>query len=211
MKFSEQEMVFLNSITDGPSPFGLTLHVPEDMDREKYVAETVQSLQKKNVIGPDGRLSRPGVIPVRVFELYRNAESHVLLNGLLLCETEDRRRICIAKDKDGYELFCMDAAAILVLLLKASPYMRRAQPKEVPIPVPRKLREGEWEQAAETYSKRNILAFRFEGRSPVERKVFCWDDENGYEYDLTAEERTAVSPREMRLRLMKLLGIHGGD
>lgn len=210
MKFSEQEMVFLNSISDGPPPFGLTLHVPEDKAREQYVAQTIQSLQKKNVIGPDGKLSRLGVIPVRVFELYKNAESHVLLNGLLLCGTEDRRRICIAQDKDGYDLFCMDAAAILVLLLKASPYMRRAQPKDVPAPKPRKLKEGEWEHAAETYSDRNILAFRFEGRSPVERKVFCWDDENGYEYDLAAEECTAISPREMRLRFMKLLGIHGG-
>lgn len=210
MKFSEREMVFLNSISDGPTPFGLTLHGPEEINREQYVAETVQSLQKKNVIGPDGKLSRLGVIPVRVFELYKNAGSHVLLNELLLCETEDRRRICIAQDKDGYELFCMDAAAILVFLLKASPYMRRAQPKDVPTPVPRKLKEGEWERAAETFSKRNILAFRFEGRSPVEQKVFCWDEENGYEYDLAAEECTAVSPHEMRLRLMKLLGISGG-
>lgn len=210
MKFSEKEMVFLNSISDGPAPFGLDLHVPEEADQKQYVAETIQTLQKKNIIGQDGKLSRLGVIPVRLFELYKNAQSYVLLNNLLMCATEDRRRICITKDQDGYDLFCMDAAEILALLLKTSPFMRRAELKDVPIPHPRKLRAGEWEQAEEKYSGQCILAFRFDGQRPTERKVYCWDDENGYEYNLTAEECTAISPREMRLRLMKLLGVSGG-
>lgn len=210
MKFSEKEMVFFNSISSGPAPFGLDLHIPEEVNRKQYVADAIQSLQEKNIIGPDGKLSKLGIIPIRIFELYKNAKSYVLLNNLLFCETEDRRKICITSDQDGYELFCMDAVAILALLLKASPYMRRAQPKDMPISRPRRLKEGEWEQVFEKYSKQSILAFRFEERQPVERKLYCWDDENGYEYNLSAGECTALSPREMRLRFMKLLGISEG-
>lgn len=210
MKFSEKEMVFFNSISSGPAPFGLDLHIPEEVNRKQYVADAIQSLQEKNIIGPDGKLSKLGIIPIRIFELYKNAKSYVLLNNLLFCETEDRRKICITSDQDGYELFCMDAAAMLALLLKASPYMRRAEPQNMPISHPRKVQEGELEQVLQKYSKQSILAARFEERQPVERKLYCWDDENGYEYNLSAGECTALSPREMRLRFMKLLGISEG-
>lgn len=210
MKFSEKEMVFFNSISSGPAPFGLDLHIPEEVNRKQYVADAIQSLQEKNIIGPDGKLSKLGIIPIRIFELYKNAKSYVLLNNLLFCETEDRRKICITSDQDGYELFCMDAAAMLALLLKASPYMRRAEPQNMPISHPRKVQEGELEQVLQKYSKQSILAARFEERQPVESKIYCWDDENGYEYNLSAGECTALSPREMRLRFMKLLGISEG-
>lgn len=210
MKFSEKEMVFFNSISSGPAPFGLDLHIPEEVNRKQYVADAIQSLQEKNIIGPDGKLSKLGIIPIRIFELYKNAKSYVLLNNLLFCETEDRRKICITSDQDGYELFCMDAAAMLALLLKASPYMRRAEPQNMPISHPRKVQEGELEQVLQKYSKQSILAARFEERQPVERKLYCWDDENGYEYNLSAGECTALSPWEMRLRFMKLLGISEG-
>jgi hypothetical protein len=210
MKFSEKEMVFFNSISSGPAPFGLDLHIPEEVNRKQYVADAIQSLQEKNIIGPDGKLSKLGIIPIRIFELYKNAKSYVLLNNLLFCETEDRRKICITSDQDGYELFCMDAAAMLALLLKASPYMRRAEPQNMPISHPRKVQEGELEQVLQKYSKQSILAARFEERRPVESKIYCWDDENGYEYNLSAGECTALSPREMRLRFMKLLGISEG-
>lgn len=210
MKFSNNEMIFLNSLSDGPVPFGLSFHMPEDKEKDRFILETIQSLQEKNIIGADGKLSKLGVIPVKILELYKNAESHVLLNHLLLCGTSDRRRICIVPDSDGYDMFCIDSTAILFMFLKESAFMQKAQQKNAPLFFPRKMKTEEWQRAASKYSGRNILACRFQGPCPVERKIFYWDDQNGYEYNFASEECKKISPREMRLCLMSMIGMKTG-
>lgn len=206
MKFSEQEMVFLNSLSDGPMPFGLSLSVPEG-EKEKYIADTIQSLKSKNIVDSDTKLSKLGIIPVKVLEIYKNAEEHILLNHLYMCRTSDNKLICIAPNSQEYDMFTVDPSVVLLMLLKQSSYMCRAQDKDAVPYAPQKVDYEKWQQSMASFADHSIVVGKFQKGRPVLEKNYYWDEQTGFTYDFHSEERTQLYPREMRLQLMDILGI----
>lgn len=207
MKFTEQEMVFLNSLSDGPSPFGISLTVPSDEDKEHYLVSTIQSLKEKNIVDADSKLSKLGVIPVKVLEIYKNADEHILLNRLCMCRTSDNQLICILPDENGYDMFSVDPSVILLMLLKQSSYLCKAQEKDVVPYLPQKMDYVKWQQSTAPFAGHSVVVGKFQKDVPILEKNYYWDEQNGFQYDFHTEEQTQLNPREMRLQFMDIFGI----
>jgi len=207
MKFSAQEMIFLNSLSDGPAPFGISFSMPVEAEKEKFIADTIQSLKGKNIVDSDAKLSKLGVIPVKVLEIYKNAKEHIIFNHLFMCRTADNQFICIVPVSGEYDMFSIDPSVVLLMALKQSSFMCGAQEKDAIPFQPQKIDYEEWQQSMTPFADNNIVVGKFQGEHPVLEKVYYWDDQIGFVYDFHIQERTQLFPREMRLQLMDILGI----
>ena len=66
MRFTEHEMVFLNSITKGEVVFGIPLHFRTKNGRTVEIEKTIEGLIQKKILKSETELSELGVLPARI-------------------------------------------------------------------------------------------------------------------------------------------------
>jgi len=86
MTYTNQEMIFFNSILDGGEIFGIKLEEPFLVD-EKYIEDTIESLQEKGIIDEEKKLIVTKETPALFLEEYKKASKHIVLNDkrIALC------------------------------------------------------------------------------------------------------------------------------
>lgn len=206
MKFSLQEMIFLNSVAKGPSPFALEFPLPQVNEKEAMIEKTLKSLQAKAILDGDRKLTTAGIVPIQIFEQYKNAKEHILLNRMRICRTSNPTLIVIAPGVTEYEMAAVHPAILLELLLRKIPYMCGAQEKSAQ-PFPEVQIEYDiWSKNILAFGDQNLFAGTYTGQEPVSQKVYYWNQDQGFVYDIKTHRQRQLHPREMRMELVHLLG-----
>ena len=204
MRLSEGEMLFINSVTKGRTPFGIICKYPEESKMEEYKKEVVLSLRKKGILDDEKKFTPKGIALLLLWEQYRNSERHMVLNHLMLSVSTKRRVICVAKMSDGYEVFSADSGFVMFALLKRHEFLR-SQDTKCPI-VLEKLLYEEWTESLGAYGDGLLITGIYRKNEPEREEVYCWRGETGYKYDLSGQFQRKISARTVRMRLMSDLG-----
>ena len=202
MRFSYEELLCFNSITQGPAPFGIKLkHFPGE--REEVVARTQRQLKEKMILDEGAHLTKAGGVIVRCYELYRNSHIHVILNEMKIALLANGECIVMYPAEDGYEMISTDHARLMAAVLQECPYIRKEEARE----------KGKWKGYGydefsayiEENAKGSLMIGEYEGMKAVRERVFYWTEEAGYIYNLQRERQKEAAPREMRIELLKAL------
>lgn len=207
MKFSLHEMIFLNSVAKGPSPFALNFPLPSANEKEAMIENTLKSLQDKAILDADRKLTAAGIVPIQIFEQYKNAKEYILLNRMRICRTNNPTLIVIAPGATEYEMAAVHPAVLLDILLRKIPCLCWAQDKSAQ-PYPEvQIAYDIWSQNILAFGDQNLSAGTYTGQEPVSQKVYYWNQDQGFVYDIKTHRQRQLHPREMRMELMHLLGL----
>jgi len=208
MNFTDGEMVFMNSITNGDKLYGLRFQTPGIINESNYINETLQELRKKDILCSDDKLSEEGIIYTYLFEKFKSAKSRLIINSMhvALIDKSDNAICIIRNDTSGNEMVLVKCYDILIKLIKDCSYLRE-KTEEYNI-AEKSIETSQWFENMKNnqFDIINITVMNNE-KTKCDR-VFYYDKIKGYEYDkLTKIERIAT-PQYIRMFLMEELGIH---
>lgn len=205
MRVTEQEMVFLVSVSRGRKPLGISWEIPKASEREDYINSTMESLQKKGILDEEKKLTREGADILSFFEKYRNSKRHVALDHIYAAVLPKERLITVVKTEDGYDISCVHATVLMTALLKHSGYLCMGEEKP---------ERGRWQnispeqiqQRAEE-SDGGVWVREYTDGRLLEEKFFGWGKEEGYVVNLDNNRIRTLSPAVMRRQIYKLMKI----
>lgn len=207
MKFTENEMVFLNSITEGDTVFGIPLRFCIKQEKEKEIENTIQGLIQKGILKSKSVLSEQGVLPARALELYKESKTHIIINYIHIALIEGADSIVIIpayNESEEYELLRIPRVALLYVLLKQYPVLRGRKygmEKQTQI---RKYEE--FLNILKKYEGNLLVGTFYEGKMKSEQ-VYYWKGKELWCYDLETQinkEKDFVQVRKEMLRLLQI-------
>ncbi len=207
---TKEELIFLNNVTKGPAPFGVVLRYPRWRDAEELKEEIVASLQEKGILDEERKITQYGMIPLLLWEEYRNARRHVVLNEVYFAMLPGGRMTGLREWEGKYCLMTGRGEEILMELLKGSEFLRSADRKGEHY-ASREVDYETWSGAMHRMDGGMVIAGSFVDDEPEKEVVYYWDENRGYQYDLNKGRERQLQPRQMRLRLMELLNVQEGD
>lgn len=210
LKFTEEELIFINSITKGPAPFGVFLKYPVWRDTEELKSEVLTSLQEKQILGEDKKITEYGMIPLILWEEYRNAVRHIVLNQVCFAVLSNGRLVGVRKAEKQYYLTTGRGKEIFLELLKNNTFLCGGE-KEGEHYTSRKLTYEEWSKMIREKDSNILVTGSYVNYRPEKEIAYYWEGEEGYQYDMNKERERRLKPRQMRLRLMELLNIREGE
>lgn len=209
LKFTEEELIFINSITKGPAPFGVFLKYPVWRDTEELKSEVLTSLQEKQILGEDKKITEYGMIPLILWEEYRNAVRHIVLNQVCFAVLSNGRLVGVRKAEKQYYLTTGRGKEIFLELLKNNTFLCGGE-KEGEHYTSRKLTYEEWSKMIREKDSNILVTGSYVNYRPEKEIAYYWEGEEGYQYDMNKGRERRLKPRQMRLRLMELLNIREG-
>ncbi|NLK76324.1 MAG: DUF5081 family protein [Clostridiales bacterium] len=206
MRFTENEMVFFNSITKGNDVFGIPLKFRPQESHEEEVKKTIQGLMKKGVLASETELTKQGLLPARALECYKESQNHIIINYLHIALLEKKEAIVIIPLKNHeYEMLRLPRVAVLYLLLEKYPILRtgtvagKEKPQVEDIDTfLRELKE----------CKENIMVGEFQENILIREWVYFWKEDRIFEYDLNRQLKKGVDAVQIRRELLRLLAIN---
>jgi len=209
LKLTEEELIFMNSVTKGPVPFGVFLKYPVWKDTEDLKEEIVRSLQKKGILNEERKITEFGMIPLIMWEEYRNAVHHMVLNQTCFAVLPNGRLIGIRNTGKEYWLSTGRGEEILLELLQKNRFLRGGE-NEREHYTSRRLTYDEWSRLMHEKDYHMLIAGSYVNYKPEKETAYYWDEEEGYQYDLNKGRERRLRPRQMRMRLMELLNVREG-
>lgn len=202
MKFLKQELVCFNSILDGKPIVGIQLNKEEIQDEDKYIAKTIELLKEKNILDEKGKLTQVGILPIKALEEYKNAKEHVSINMLRIGVLEDDKIVVIDTKDDKYDIYMSHKAYIIKEILEKSSFMRLSSNKNDNFKI-EKIQYDKLISKKEDYEKESLSVNKYSCGCVVDEKIYYWDDNEGFEYDLIKGTRLELSPKTMRTSLLQ--------
>jgi len=202
MKFLKQELVCFNSILDGKPIVGIILNKEEIQNEDKYVAETIALLKEKNILDEKGELTQVGILPIKALEEYKKAKEHVSINMLRIGILKDDKIVVIDTRDGKYDIYMSHKAFILKELLEKSSFMRLKSNKNDNFKI-EKIQYDKVFNKKEDYEKESLLINKYSCGCVIDEKIYCWDGNEGFEYNLINGTRLQLSPKEMRISLLQ--------
>ena len=112
----EEEMMCLNALAGGGEIWGvpLSMHRPYE---QRYVDETIASLQGKGLIDDNRHLTISGKLYIKAFMDYKNGQTHITISDLHIALLH-KKHLCafIQKLADSYVVFYTDTKLVYDLL-----------------------------------------------------------------------------------------------
>lgn len=210
LKLTEEELLFINSVTKGPVPFGVFLKYPAWKDTGDLKEEILLSLQEKGIVNEEKKITEFGMIPLIMWEEYRNAIHHLVLNETCFAVLSNGRLTGIRKMRGEYYLSTGRGEEILLELLKKNRFLCGGE-KEREHYTSRRLTYDEWSKLMQEKDYHMLIAGSYVNYNPEKETAYYWDEEEGYQYDLNKGKERRLKPRQMRLRLMELLNVREGE
>lgn len=208
MRFTEHEMVFLNSITKGNTVFGIPLNFRAKEGHKEEVNKTIRGLVEKKVLKSETELSELGVLPARALELYKESKAHIIVNYLHIALIEKQEAIVIIPTKNReYELLRLPRMALIYLLLDRYPILRNAG--KITETKAEMIEHDAFLRKLKEYDG-NIMVGAFQEDKIVSEHVYYWKENQMYRYDLNQQLRKEVNSVQVRRELLKLLQIKEG-
>lgn len=205
MKLSQNELLFLNSVTKGAAPFGILFQFPGAEHATAYQAEVLQSLKEKGILDETEKFTEKGTILLLLWECYRNSKKHLILNRMYLAEGPDSQLIGIEKKEDGYELFLTDGGTVMAAVLTKYEFLRQGntagdyQLEQVDY--------QEWGKEMAAYGEHVLMLGEYQEKEPQKEEVYYWEEMCGYRYDIRTGYRRQMSSRSMRIKLLTYFGV----
>lgn len=204
MEFTNQEIIFLTSVSHGRKPLGVKLCMPKREEREDYIHQTIRSLTEKEILNKEGELTREGADILYIWEQYRNSERHISVNGTYMAEIPGGKLLAVIPTKKGYDVRFIMPETIMLNLLKENTYLCRKEEKAL---------RGKWEDMdlekwyEETAQMDGGLVFReyMRGKETTEN-IYCWKNEKGYLLNMTRRRVRELSTAVMRRQIYTMLG-----
>jgi len=211
MIFTVPELAALNSISGGGVLPGMRLAVPTFDSHAKLWASVHDSLKEKNIVGPSGHLTKFGVIPVRVVELYRTAAKHAFLGRARVSCDSDGSVTMLTPVGDDWEVIRAPKEALMVGLLNKFPFLcGKSNWDDHP---------GSWESMSYEawvgtmmeFGPENLLVANGvnKGESPTDLMAYGLSRGRGYEYNMSRARGRQRSVRDIRTTIAGMIGIEG--
>lgn len=204
MLFTNNEIVFLTSVSKGSRPFGIHYRMPKEGEKETFIEEAIQSLIRKGILNEERKLTEEGAAIVRFFELYRSCHRYITINRVKAAVLENGKLITVCKEKDCYEMCCTDSAALMLALLKQSKFLCSGEEK---------AERGKWYgimpqewQQIMGEMEGCIPVCEYENARLTGRKLFYWKGGEGYLLNPERMRVRRLSPSYMRRQLYTILG-----
>lgn len=193
MKFTENEMVFFNSITPGDNLLGFPIELNVSTTIDNALSDTIKSLIAKGVLDSEDKLSKKGALPAKAIDDYKNAKKHVIINKLHIALLEKESVVIIALPNGEYDVMRMPNASILYFLLDK--YKELCVKSEDIIEHDEKIEINEFfEQYEELVDLRSLVVGTYEEKKPIKGYVFYWDKGEAYRYDLIKKNHSKINP-----------------
>ncbi len=209
LKLTEEELIFINNVTKGPAPFGVFLKYPAWKDTGKLEEELLGSLMEKGILDAGKKITGYGMIPLLLWEEYRNADRHLVLNQAVFAVLPDGRLTGVRKIGKDYYLTTGRGGELVFELLKQSPFLRGGE-KEGEHYASRRLSYDEWGRRMREEDYQVLVAGSYAGYSPEKETAYYWNQEEGWQYDLNKGRERRLKPRQMRMRLLELFNVREG-
>lgn len=203
MRFSKQEIMFLTSISRGRVPLGVECPLPETVERERYITETIAAMKEKGIIGDDHKLTKEGAIVISLWERYRNSKRHIRLNHVHAAILPENVLITVIETEDGYEVGAIRSELFMLELAKHMEYLCLEE-KAAERGKWQDIGEEEWKAKLEEMDN-GILLYEFLSGRLQSEKVYFWKDETGYLFHKTNGRIRTLSPGVMRKQIYRIL------
>lgn len=204
MEFTEQEIMFLTSVSRGKKPLGVTLSMPASEDRKQYIQSALQSLTEKGFLDESGKLTKDGMEILCFWEQYRNNKEHIAYNSTFAAPISTKALFAVTPIECGYDVRFVMPEIIMLSILKENEYLRMGEERP---------KRGKWEdiEIAECLNKINemdgsILVREYVYGKQVNEVIYCWTKEEGYLLNLSRKRMRTLSSGVMRRQLYAMLG-----
>lgn len=203
MRFSENEMIFFNSITSGLVVPELELHFARTGEHKEEVKKTIKGLIDKGVLEDETKLKEAGALAAKAFEDYKLANRHVVINNLRIAVTEVDNVVIIPFENHEFELTRMPGTVIMMALLKLYDILREGSynyPADVSFVSVEKILLHEivdWDKAIRV---KEIADNRINSDC-----IYYWTEREVYKYDLQMQVKKAIDPIVIRHDIAKIL------
>lgn len=203
MRLTNNEIIFLTSVSRGRVPMGVTYHLPRQEEKEPFIKETISSLKTKGILDEKENLTKEGAVLIYSWEQYRNCRVHIRLNHVNAAVLPGNVLFTVIKAEEGYEAACLRSEVLMTEILKQSAYLRKAEEKP---------HRGRWQDIdGEEFKERleesddGIYLAEYLSGGLVSEKVYFWKGDQGYLFNKSQGRIRELSPGIMRKQIYKAL------
>lgn len=204
MYFTNQEILFLISVSRGRELLGIETKMPVQEKREVFIKETIQSLIQKGILDKEERLTVEGADIVYLFEQYRNSPRHISLNDIYLAVLPEGKLIMAAPEAEGYDINLLEPEVLMLGILRSGEYLCHAE-ERAERGKWRDLNEELWKEEIEGMAG-SILLREYSYGKKTDEKIYCWKDASGYLLNIKSKRVRELSSGVMRRQIYDMLG-----
>lgn len=122
MTYTNQEMIFFNSLLDRKQIFGLHIESPLIADQD-YINSTISSLKEKNIIDQNNKLVNQKDNPIFFIDLYKKANSYIVFNNKRIGLIGNDFSSVIQHDENQFSIFAISRKGLLIEIMKNTPLL----------------------------------------------------------------------------------------
>lgn len=204
MRFNNEEIVFLTSVSRGNVPFGIKYKLPREGEKEAFVERAIQSLMQKGILDGQRKLTKEGAAIIRCWEEYRNCKDHVMIRRIRAALLPGGMLVAALPDGDAYEVRYMNAEVLMLAILKQARSLcgTSTQPER-----------GKWQDMAgemtggESGEEEGMIPLiKFEYFKAIDRRIIYWKGEQVYQINPERMRMRTLSPVAARKMIYTMIG-----
>lgn len=206
MRYTNSEMIFLNSLLDGENIFGLDIKKPFVADQE-FIDETISSLKQKKLIDSDEHLTENIVRSINQLKAYKEASIHILYGTTRIALVDSENIVGIILEEKGYCFFTIKNYLFLHELFLNTPILNENMDNYVSGDIGNidleeyiiLLEDKNWKDAS--------LFRKYENRTLIEDYTFLWNSTTINFIDGLKNIQQKIDDKDFRLLLCELFEI----
>jgi len=206
MTYTNQEMIFFNSLLDRKTIFGLQIESPLIAD-EDYINSTISSLQEKNIIDINHKLIEKSSNPIFFLDLYKKSNKYIIFNNKRIALIGETFSSVIQHDEDQFEIFTISRKGLLIEIIKNTPLLLNKGFSWIPEPP----KHCTFEDFKTHYNKFNLedaaILQKYENKKLIKDYFLYWNDKEAYLYNGTEKIIQKVNGQNIRVLLIDLMEI----
>jgi hypothetical protein len=208
MRFTSDELMFLTAMTKGPVPFGIFFDKRRGPKAAEAAANAKRNLIKKEILSENG-ITPKGFAVIKLWEDYRNADKHLVVNNMVIGLLENRRCVLIVRDENGFEIASGDSTGVMLGFLKNYPSLRRAD-KNVEVSNPsEKMNYEECRKDISNYGNNYFTIGVFpSNKRPGEERFIYWNNDCFFSYNPNTHIRISIEPSDVRRFILESLNLN---
>jgi len=206
MTYTNQEMIFFNSILDKEEIFGVKIEEPFLVD-EKYIEDTIELLKKKDLIDEDNKLVATKGNPALFIAEYKKASKHVILNDKRIALCGEKYAVVIERKEKEYEVYGINRKLLLIKLIEGTVLMTEDALKWENGESSRfSVKELSEVMKSDEYDYTSVIQ-KYE-KKRLKREYIClWNEETAELYDGATRKKQRVNGQYFKKLLAELLEI----
>lgn len=212
MRFTEQELIFFNSITGGGELFGFPLRFLDKGERQDMVRDTFRTLAGKGMLefaeeaGEDiereMKLTEKGGSYARALKQYRESERYVIMNYLHAALVDPDTVILLYQADGEYELYAVPSSILTYIVLRRWPNHTNETNQEMN---PSYVRMHPEEVLKQISGSDDSVTFGYFCGKKAEESIYYLLGRYWYKYDFSKQERLQMREKEIKTELAKKL------